>query len=101
MGLLGICADEDTDGQEAEDEQRARKPASKPKSSPPVKAAAEFWATARVIMSASLTDKAEQEAAVRAIYVECGAADTADMLQLKLGGAVLKRLRNLYEPPPE
>ncbi len=108
MGLLGICADEDTDAQEAEDEQRARKrkptpPANKEskQGTPPPKTGANteagFWASARQIFIYGPFDydKEKQNDEVRKAMGVAGFEHTADMDSVDRN-ALLATLAKLY-----
>ena len=102
MGLLGICADEDTDAQEPHDEQEARKATRKSVAASAGKKdpKAEWWANVRVLMAETLPDTEHQDAAVRALFKELGADDTAHLFKLGLQASAMQKLRERYAVPP-
>ncbi|MEE9386397.1 MAG: ERF family protein [Nannocystaceae bacterium] len=78
MGLLGICADEDLDGQPSDDEQRKRRDAAKQPDPPPDPLdqsckVGSFWASARnLLKAAGIEDKPSQDECVRGVMLEVG-----------------------------
>ncbi len=111
--LLGIQADEDTDGQEAEDEQRARRaPKAAPKAKPPKKPATKeakedeqntrlgiWWASIQYVMTqgGEITDPKVQKKTLRAMVNALGYESTKE-LSVTERNELLAEVNRLYGP---
>ncbi len=111
LGLMGIVPDEDTDGQEAEDEQRQRssvRASTKPPAKPATKAAKEdeqntrlqiWWTSVLYVMTegGTITDAKTQRETLREMVGAMGYESTKE-LSVKERNALLAEVKRLYGP---
>ncbi len=108
MGLLGIVADEDTDGQEVDDEQRTRKsvrasagakPSKADKADAPNASLGLWWASCQDVMKAGgiVTDAKKQRAVMSEMVGAAGYESSKELSQEKRN-TLLSEVRRLYGP---